>query len=64
MFDQLRAASEIMKNMSPDQMQQFMNQAEESKHMLEDAVRKLLDEEIRKRGLLTKDEASRLFQAK
>jgi cytochrome c biogenesis protein ResB len=63
-FDQFKMASDMMKNMSPEQIQQLMRQAEESKKMLEDTVRKTLDEEIKKRGLLTRDEAERLFAKK
>lgn len=56
MFDQLKAASDLMKNMSPDDLAKLMKQAEESKKLIEDTVRKVLTEEIERRGLVTKDD--------
>lgn len=61
-FDQFKMASEMMKNMSPEQIQQLMKQAEESKHMLEDTVRKVLAEEIKKQGLVTREEVERMIR--
>jgi len=63
MFDQLKAASDLMKNMSPDELSKLMKQAEESKKMLEDTVRKVLEEEIAKRGLVTRDELDKRLSA-
>jgi len=51
MFDQFKAASEMMKNMSPDQISKLMDQAKESQKMMEDMVRKIVVEELDKRGL-------------
>lgn len=62
MFDQMKMAADMMKNMSPDQLQTFMKQAEESKRMLEETIRKTLDEEIKKRGLITRAEAEELIR--
>jgi hypothetical protein len=61
MFDQFKAASEMMKNMSPEQIEKLMKQAEESKKMLEDTVRKTVDEEIKKRNLVSRDEVARML---
>jgi hypothetical protein len=64
MFDQLKIASEMMKNMNPEQILQLIKQAEESKKMMEDMVRKLIGEEVRKRNLISRDEVERLIREK
>jgi hypothetical protein len=61
MFDNLKMASEMMKNMSPEQIEKLMKQAEESKKMLEDTVRKTVDEEIKKRNLVSREEVARML---
>ncbi len=61
MFDQFKMASEMMKGMSPDQISQLMKQAQDSKKVLEDTVRKLVEEEIKKRDLLTRSEAEAML---
>jgi BMFP domain-containing protein YqiC len=60
-FDQMKAAQNMMKNMSPDELRSMMKQAEESKKMLEEMVKKTVEEEINKRDLISKEEARRLF---
>ena len=61
-FDQFKMASDMMKNMSPEQIKDLMKQAEESKRMLEETVRKTLEEEIRKRRLVTMDEVEKMLR--
>lgn len=61
-FDQMKAAQDMMKNMSPDELRNVMKQAEESRKMLQDMVRKTVEEEIQKRDLISREEARRLFQ--
>lgn len=63
-FDQFKMASDMMKNMSPEQIQQLMKQAEEHKRMLEDTVRKLVDEEVRRRDLISRKEAEDMLRAR
>jgi hypothetical protein len=62
MFDQFKMASEMMKNMNPDQLNDLMKQAGNMKKEMEDVVRKVVDEEIKKRGLLTREEAEKMFR--
>jgi len=62
MFDQFKMASEMMKNMSPSQISQLVKQAQDSKKMMEDVVRRLVEEEISRRGLITRAEAERLIK--
>lgn len=61
MFDQLKAASDMMKNMEPGKMKELMKQAEDTKRMLEDLVKKLVDEEIKKRDLVSRDEVKKML---
>ncbi len=47
----------MMKHMSPEEIKELMNHAGESKKILEDTVRKILDEEIQKRDLISRSDA-------
>jgi hypothetical protein len=60
MFDNLKAAQEMMKNMSPDQIKDLMKQAGDQKKMMEDLVRKMVAEEIDRRGLVTREEVKKM----
>lgn len=61
-FDQMRAAQDMMKNMSPDQLKQMMEQAKEAQAMLKTQVQQILEEEIKNRGLVTRDEVRRMIE--
>jgi sialic acid synthase SpsE len=61
-FDQMKAAQEMMKNMSPDDLRNMMKQAEDSKKMLEEMVKKAVEEEIAKRDLISRSEAEKLLR--
>ena len=45
-----------MKNMDPSQMKELMEQAKESQNMLEEQIRRIVQEEIQKRELVSKKE--------
>ncbi len=60
MLDQFKMASEMMKGMSPDQIKEMMQQAQESKKMIEDIVRKIVAEEVEKRGLVSRSEVEKM----
>ena len=62
MFNQFKAASDMLKNMSPEERKDLLEQAKNSRGMLEDTVRKVLAEEIKKQGLVTKEEVERMFK--
>ncbi len=64
MFDQFKMASEMMKGMSPEQISQLMKQAQDSKKVLEDTVRKLVEEEIRNKDLVTRAEVEAMLRDK
>ena len=61
MFDQFKMAADMMKGMSPDQIKQLMEQAKNSQKVLEDQIKKVVDEEIKKRDLISREEAMRLL---
>ena len=61
-FDQFKMAQNMMKNMSPDEMKQMMEQAKESQKMLADQIKKVVDEEIRNRNLVSKEEVEKLIR--
>ena len=51
MFDNLKVAQNMMKNMSPKEIMELMETAKNQKTMMEDMVRKIVQEELDKRGL-------------
>lgn len=55
-------ASEMMKNMKPDDLKKMMEQAQESKKMMEDMVRKIVAEEIEKRKLVSRDDVEKMVR--
>jgi len=61
MFDQFKMAADMMKGMSPDQIKQLMEQAKNSQKMLEDQIKRVVDEEIKKRDLISREEVMRLL---
>lgn len=62
-FNQFKMASDMLKGMSPEQVQQMMEQAKESQKMLDEQIRKIVDQEIKKRGLVTKEDVERLIKS-
>lgn len=46
----------MMKGMSPDQIKQLMEQAKNSQKMIDDQIKKVVDEEIKKRDLISRKE--------
>ena len=61
MFDQFKMAADMMKGMSSDQIKQLMEQAKNSQKMLEDQIKRVVDEEIKKRDLISREEVMRLL---
>ncbi|MCL5007008.1 MAG: hypothetical protein M1153_02625 [Patescibacteria group bacterium] len=61
MFDQFKAAQNMMKNMDPDQLKELMAQAKESQAMLNKEIKKVVEEEIERRGLISREEVLRLI---
>jgi len=63
-FDQMKMAGDMMKNMDPSQMKELVAQAKESQKMLEDQIKKIVNEEIKNRGLVSKEEVEKIIQEK
>ena len=62
MFDQFKAAQNMMKNMSPDQIKELMEQAKESQAMLNKEIKKVVEEEIARRNLVSREQVLRLIK--
>lgn len=60
-FDQMKMAQEMMKNMSPEQIQRLASQAKDAHKTMDEHIRAALDEEIKKRGLVTREEVLQLI---
>ena len=63
MFDQMKMAQQMMKNMSPGEIKEMMEQAKESQKMLGDQIAKIVEQEIERRGLVSRDEVQRMIEA-
>ncbi|MDD5098784.1 MAG: hypothetical protein PHP35_00345 [Candidatus Colwellbacteria bacterium] len=61
-FDQYKAAADMMKNMSPDQMQKMMEQAKESQKMLDDMIEKKVEKMIKEKDLVSREEVMRMME--
>ena len=62
LFDQFKMASDMMKNMSPYQIKELMEQAKESQKMMSDQIQKIVDEEIKKRNLISREEVEQMLR--
>jgi len=49
-----------MKNMNPSEMKEMLSQAKEAQKMMEEQIRRIIDEEIEKRELISKRELEEL----
>lgn len=63
-FDQFKQASEMLKGMSPEQIKDMMAQAKEQKAMMEEVIRKGVEDEIKKKNLISKDELLKILKDK
>ena len=62
MFDQLKAAQGLLKNMNPDELKELVGQAKEAQQMMAQEIKKAVEEEIRRRDLISRDEVLRLIK--
>lgn len=60
-FDDAKLAADLMKNMNPSEMKELMTRAKENRKLLEDEVKKIIDEEIKKRGLVNREEVMKII---
>lgn len=61
-FDQMKMAQEMMKNLSPEQIRQLASQAQNAQQTMDEHIRAALDDEIKKRGLITRAEVEQLLK--
>jgi len=61
-FNQFKEAHEAMKNMSPDEVRQMMEQAKETQKMLDDMIEKKVEKMIKDKDLVSKDEVKRMIE--
>ncbi len=61
-FNQIKAAQDMMKNMTPEQVKEMMEQAKESQKMLEDMITKAIDKAVRDRDLMSRDEVKKMIE--
>ncbi|OGY58976.1 MAG: hypothetical protein A3H06_00960 [Candidatus Colwellbacteria bacterium RIFCSPLOWO2_12_FULL_44_13] len=62
MFDQFKAASEMMKGMSPEQIKELMDQAKGAKDMMREEIKKGVEEEIKKREFISREEVQKMIR--
>ena len=60
-FDQIKAAQDMMKNMSPDQIKEMMEQAKESQRMLQDMIEKEVQKMIKEKDLISREEVRKMI---
>jgi len=60
-LNQFKNAHEAMKNMSPDEIQQMMNQAKETQKMLDDMIEKKVEQIIEKRKLVSRADVEKMI---
>ena len=57
----MKMAKYLMKGMSPGQMKDLLSQAKESKTMMEDMIRKIVQEEIAKKNLVSREDVEKML---
>jgi BMFP domain-containing protein YqiC len=60
-FDNMKAAKDMMKNMSPEQMKDLMGQAQNYQKQMEEMIQKAVASEIAKRDLVSRDEVKKML---
>ena len=61
MFEQMKMAQNMMKDMSPEEIKQMMEQARESQKMLQEQIKKGVEEEIKNKGLVSRSEVEKMI---
>ena len=72
MFDQFKMASDgfgkltasMTKGMSPEQVKELMDQAKGAKDMMREEIKKGVEEEIKKRELVSREEVREMIEEK
>lgn len=61
-FDQAKMAANMMKGMDPSQMKEMIAQAREAQKMLDEQIRRAVEEEIKKRDLVSRQEVEEMLR--
>ncbi|PJE75972.1 hypothetical protein COV04_01855 [Candidatus Uhrbacteria bacterium CG10_big_fil_rev_8_21_14_0_10_48_11] len=62
LFDQMKMAQDLMKNMDPEELKGLMAKANEAQAAMREQVQALVEEEIAKRGLITRQEVEKMLR--
>lgn len=57
----MKMAQDMLKNMSPDQVQKLMAEAKEAQKTMKDQVAEAVREEIERQGLITRADVEKLI---
>lgn len=60
-FDDAKLAADLMKNINPSEMKELMARVKDGQKALEGSVKKIIDEEIKKRGLVSREEVMKII---
>jgi BMFP domain-containing protein YqiC len=61
-FSNIKAAGDMMKNMTPTERQNMIEQAQEVQKMLDKQIKKTVEEEIAKRNLVSREEVEKMLR--
>lgn len=61
-FDQVKLFGNLMKNIDPSQMKDVLSQAQEMKKMLDERIKQGIEEEIKKRELISRKEVEEMIK--
>lgn len=61
-FDQAKLAANLMKNMDPSQMKEMMAEARNAQKMLGEQIKQIVEEEIKKRNLVSREEVEEIVR--
>ncbi len=62
MMDQFKLAAQLMKNLSPQQIKELMQQAKESQAMLKKQIMQLIEKAIEEKQLVSRSEVQQMIQ--
>jgi len=55
-------AQNMMKNMSPEEIKELMEQAKQQKTLIDEQIGKIVEEEIKKRDLVSREEVQKMIE--
>ncbi|PIT92350.1 MAG: hypothetical protein COU08_02980 [Candidatus Harrisonbacteria bacterium CG10_big_fil_rev_8_21_14_0_10_42_17] len=61
-MDNMKMAQNMMKNMSPEEIKELMEQAKQQKTLIDEQIGKIVEEEIKKRDLVSREEVQKMIE--